>query len=205
MGMMLVRFRLSTIPVLLLLATGVQAATPWRTDAGSELRFRATQAGAEFEGRFARFSASIVFDEGDLAGSRFDVEIATASVETKDADRDSVLKDSDFFDAGKYPQARFVATKFRRVASGFVADGQLTLRGVTRPVPVSFTFTRASGSATLAGTALLRRLDFGVGQGEWRSTDSVGNEVKVLFTLRLSPAGGKTGSLAARQPDGTRG
>ncbi len=205
MGMMIVRSRLFAILVLSLLATGALAATPWRTDAGSELRFRATQAGAEFEGRFARFSASIVFDERDLAGSRFDVEVETASVETKDADRDSALKDSDFFAVGKYPLARFVATEFRRTKAGFVADGQLTLRGVTRPVPVSFTFTRTGTGATLTGTALLRRLDFGVGQGEWRSTDAVGNEVKVLFTLRLSTAGEKTGSLAARRLAGARG
>jgi polyisoprenoid-binding protein YceI len=205
MGTLIMRSRVIALLMLSLLATGTLAATPWRTDAGSELRFRATQAGAEFEGRFARFSASIVFDERDLAGSRFDVEVTTASVETQDADRDTALKDADFFHVGKYPQARFVATKFRRVASGFVADGQLTLRGVTRPVPVSFTFTRAGTGATLTGTALLRRLDFGVGQGEWRSTDAVGNEVKVLFTLRLSPAAAKTGSLAARPPVATRG
>jgi len=191
--------------LLALLLPVAQAATPWRTEEGSELRFRATQAGARFEGRFADFDASIVFDERDLAGSRFDVTITLASTDTRDADRDGVLKGPDFFHVGRYPQARFVATKFRRTGTGYVADGELTLRGVTRPVAVGFTLARSGSGATLTGSALLRRLDFGVGQGEWRSTDSVGNEVEVLFTLKLSRAGKKVTRNAARPGPAARG
>ena len=191
--------------LLALLLPAAQAATPWRTDEGSELRFRATQAGARFEGRFAGFDASIVFDERDLAGSRFDVTITLASADTRDADRDGVLKGPDFFNVEKHPQAHFVATKFRKAGTGHVADGELTLRGVTRPVAVRFTLARSGSGATLTGSALLRRLDFGVGQGEWRSTDSVGNEVEVLFTLKLSRAGKKVTRNAARPGPAARG
>lgn len=187
-----------TVLLLTLLVPVAQAATPWHADAGSELRFRATQAGARFEGRFASFDASIVFDERDLAGSRFDVTITLASADTRDADRDGVLKGADFFHVERYPQARFVATKFRKVGAGYVADGELTLRGVTRPVAVAFTLARSGPGATLSGSALLRRLEFGVGQGEWRSTASVGNEVEVLFTLKLSRADAKVTRNAAR-------
>ena len=197
--------RLLAVMVLSAVAVAAQAAMLWRTDPGSELRFRATQADAEFEGRFATFTASIVFDERDLPGSRFDVQIATASADTRDADRDEALKGADFFHVQKFPQARFVATKFREVAAGYVADGQLTLRGVSRPVSVAFTLARAGAGATLTGSALLRRLDFGVGQGEWRSTDSVGNEVKVSFTLKLSRAEARTSRNARRANAGARG
>ena len=136
--------------LLALLLPVAQAATPWRTDEGSELRFRATQAGARFEGRFADVDASIVFDERDLAGSRFDVTITLASTDTRDADRDGVLKGPDFFHVGRYPQARFVATKFRRTGTGYVADGELTLRGVTRPVAVGGTRSRPKGRSRIA-------------------------------------------------------
>jgi len=184
--------------LLTLVAPAAQAATSWRTDPGSELRFRTTQAGARFEGRFASFDASIVFDERDLPGSRFDVTINLSSADTRDADRDGVLKGADFFHVERYPQARFVATKFRKAGTRYVADGDLTLRGVTRPVAVAFTLARSGPGATLTGSALLRRLDFGVGQGEWRSTDSVGNEVEVMFTLKLSRADAKATRNAAR-------
>ncbi len=195
----------SLLPAVLLLcvADGAAAATAWRTDPGSELGFRASQGGSEFHGAFAKFTASIVFDDRDLAGSRFDVRIATASVDTRDADRDGILKGEDLFHVAKYPEALFVATRFRRTAQGYVADGQLTLRGITRPVAVAFTFTRSGAAATLAGSAQLRRLDFGVGQGDWKGTDSVANEVRVVFTLKLSPAASPTrGSLNAALLDG---
>ena len=69
----------------------------------------------------------------------------------------------------------------------YLARGTLTLRGVTRPVSVRFRFERSpEGGARLDGSARLRRLDFGVGQGEWTSTEWVGDEVEVSFELRLS-------------------
>lgn len=199
--------RLLSVVLLLGVAQVAPAATAWRTDPGSELGFRGSQGGSEFQGTFAKFTASIVFDEKDLAGSRFDVRIATASADTKDADRDGILKGEDLLHVAKYPEASFVATKFRRTAQGYVADGQLTLRGVTRPVAVAFTFTRTGGAATLAGSAQLKRLDFGVGQGDWKSTDPVANEVKVVFTLKLSPlaAAQRSSRNAARTGGAARG
>jgi polyisoprenoid-binding protein YceI len=174
--------------IALLMPVAAGAATAWKMDQShSTLAFRATQAGAEFEGGFGQFGADIVFDAGDLKGSRFDVRIATASAGTKEQQRDDLLKGPDFFATARYPEARYVATKFRRTAGGYAADGALTLRGITRPVTVDFTFTPGpAGRATLAGGAAVKRLDFGVGQGEWQSTEWVGNDVKIRFELKLS-------------------
>lgn len=70
---------------------------------------------------------------------------------------------------------------------GYLAQGTLTLRGVARPVPVRFTFERlADGGARLTGSTTLSRLEFGVGQGEWTSTEWIGDAVEVSFDLRLS-------------------
>ena len=63
--------------------------------------------------------------------------------------------------------------------------GKLTLRNVTREVPIEFTFDQKDKSAWLKGSAQLKRLDFGVGQGDWKDTENVGNEVKVNFVLLL--------------------
>jgi len=54
-------------------------------------------------------------------------------------------------------------------------------------VPIEFQFTPAAGSAKLAGTAKLNRLDFGVGQGDWKSTETIGDAVKINFSLVLKP------------------
>jgi polyisoprenoid-binding protein YceI len=69
----------------------------------------------------------------------------------------------------------------------YAAVGKLTLRNVTREVPIEFTFEKKDGSAWLKGSAQLKRLDFGVGQGDWKDTSTVANEVKVSFVLLLKP------------------
>lgn len=174
----------------LLLATGpVHAATAWTTDATrSRLEFTGTLAGGKFDGRFLRFTPEIVFDPADLAGSRFRVAIDTGSADTAEPDRDEMLKGGDFFAAGRWPSARFEADQFVAVGGGrYEARGRLTIRDSTREVTVPFTFKPGADgrSATLAGGTTIRRLDFGVGQGEWRDTQWLSNEVAIRFSLLL--------------------
>ncbi|RPI13387.1 MAG: YceI family protein [Lysobacterales bacterium] len=185
------KHRLAAITGALLLAASVAAsgATAWDTDAArSQLGFTARLAGGEFDGRFARYAPAIAFDPQDLGGSRFEVTIETASAATGEADRDDALRGPDFFATGRWPQARFVAESFVAVGPGsYEARGRLTLRDVTRDVVVPFRFeTDASGrTARLTGTARIRRLDFGVGQGDWRSTEWLDDEVGIRFELVL--------------------
>jgi len=152
----------------------------------SKLTFVGIQADAEFEGTFERFDADIQFDPQDLAGSRFDVTIDMASVNSHDSERDDAIKSEDLFAVKQFPAAHYVADKFTAKGSNkFTGAGKLTLRNVTREVPIEFTFEQKSGSAWLKGAAQLKRLDFGVGQGDWKDTENVGNEVKVSFVLLL--------------------
>ncbi|HEY7638464.1 MAG TPA: YceI family protein [Steroidobacteraceae bacterium] len=164
------------------------AATQWSVQPKeSKLTFVGTQAGAEFEGAFERFTADIKFDPQDLAGSRFDVKVETASVNSRDSERDDTLKSDDFFAVKQFPTAHYVTERFTaKGGNKFTATGKLTLRNVTRDVPLEFTFEQKSGSAWLKGLAQLKRLEFGLGaQGDWKDTESVGNEVKVGFVLLL--------------------
>lgn len=165
------------------------AATKWTVQPKeSKLTFVGIQEGAEFTGVFERFTADIQFDPQDLASSRFDVKIETASASTRSDDRDETLKSDDFFAVKQYPTAHYVADHFTaKGGNKFSATGKLTIRNVTRDVPLEFTFESKNGSAWLKGGAQLKRLDFGVGQGDWKDTEQVGNEVKVSFVLLLKP------------------
>lgn len=166
------------------------AATQWSMQPKqSKLTFVGEQAGAQFEGAFDKFSADIRFDPTDLVGSRFDVKIDTASVNTKDSERDETLRGADLFDVKRFTSAHYVADKFiDRGSNKYSATGQLTLRDVTKDVPIEFTFESKDGGAWLKGAAKIKRLDFGVGQGEWQDTSTVGNDVQVRFALRLKSA-----------------
>jgi polyisoprenoid-binding protein YceI len=178
------------LATMLCAASTVHAAAVWVADPGrGRLEFTGTLAGGAFDGRFTRFAPEIVFDPADLPGSRFRVDVDPASADTQEADRDAALKGPDFFAVERFPTARFEATRFTATGPGrYTARGKLTLRGVTRDVTLNFTFRPAADGTTaeLTGTTSLRRLQFGVGQGEWRDTQWLGDDVQVRFALMLT-------------------
>jgi polyisoprenoid-binding protein YceI len=153
----------------------------------SRLEFVGVQAGAEFKGSFHKFSADVEFAPDTLASSRFDVQIDLKSVDSMDEDRDTTIRGPDIFDVAHWPTAHFVTRSFTKTASGYSAVGALTLRGVTKDVPIDFQFTPAATGGKLEGSAKLKRLDFGAGQGDWKSTEWVDDAVKIRFSLVLKP------------------
>jgi polyisoprenoid-binding protein YceI len=156
----------------------------------SSLEYTFTQAGAQNKGRFTRFPVSFDFSPDNLSASRLDVTVDIGSLDTGDQERDDTLRSADLFAAAKFPQAHFTATQFVKTAAGFEAIGKLTIRNMTRDMRVPFTFRTATenGAAVgyMSGKTTLRRLDYGVGQGDWKATDQVGNDVGVSFALRLT-------------------
>jgi polyisoprenoid-binding protein YceI len=154
--------------------------------AASHLDFTGVQAGAEFKGTFHKFVATVDFAPEDLPSAHFDVQIDLNSIDTKDGDRDKTMRGPDIFDVAKNPTAHYVTKMITKTATGYSAVGALTLHGVTKDVPITFTFTGAP-AAKLDGTASLKRLDFGVGQGDWKSTEWIADVVKVSFSLVLKP------------------
>ena len=187
--MMRQTFRWIAVWLAATVAAGAQAApASYVADpAASRLEYVGVQAGAEFKGVFHKFTAAVDFAPDALAGAHFDVLVDLNSLDTQDKDRDTTMRGPDIFDVAHWPSAHYVTRSFTKTAAGYVAQGALTLRGVTKDVPVTFQFTPAPGGAKLVGTATLKRLDFGVGQGDWKSTEWVGDVVKVNFSLALKP------------------
>jgi polyisoprenoid-binding protein YceI len=158
----------------------------------SLLRFTFMQAGASNTGRFNKFTADVVFSNDNLAASKIDVTVDINSLDTGDMERDDTLRSPDLFDVKKYPQARFVATRFTSTGAGrYDALGKLTIRNVTKDLKLPITFQtkteQGQNIGYLTGRVTIRRLDFGVGQGEWKATDQVPDDVQVSFSLRLAP------------------
>ena len=92
----------------------------------------------------------------------------------------TALPAGDWFDAATHPKAVFTATRFEKKAEGaFVAHGTLQLRGVTKPVDLPFKLKIVGDKAQMSGEASLDRIVFGVGQGEFTSTEQVPAKVAV--------------------------
>jgi polyisoprenoid-binding protein YceI len=178
--------------VLLWCAAGAAAAagapTSFTADAQqSRLEFVGVQAGADFKAVFHKFTAAVDFSPDALASSHIDVQIDMNSVDSMDKDRDKTMRGADIFDVAHSPTAHYVTKSITKSAAGYSAIGALTLRGVTKDVPIDFQFVPAASGAKLDGSAKLKRLDFGVGQGDWKSTEWVADAVKISFSLVLKP------------------
>jgi polyisoprenoid-binding protein YceI len=159
---------------------------------GSTLGFSGKYQGEAFNGTFPGFVTKFSFDPKQLATAKLDVAIPLATATTRNSDYDGELRGTSFFNSKQFPQARYTATKFRSLGGNkYAADGSLSLRGVAKPVTLTFTWTPGV-KPVLAGTALVKRLDFGVGSGEWADTSVIPNDIKVttkvVFSLAATPA-----------------
>lgn len=174
------------ILLLALALPGAAVATDYQVvSADSQLGFSAVFQGESFDGQFGEWTATIRYDAAALATSKFDVEVSPASVKTGDSDRDDALPGSDFFDVAKFPKAHFVTTGFRQDGTQVMADGELTLRGVTHPLSLAVDFTPQAGGVTLDVAGTVKRLDFRVGSGDYADTSVIGDEVKITAHLQL--------------------
>lgn len=141
-------------------------------------------------GKFTDVAASIHYDPADLSTAWVDVSIAVASIDTGIDRRDSDLQSPMWFNAGEYPEILFFSDKIRKTESGFVAAGELTMRGVSRTIELPFslkTHEFDDGKQILGVSARLplNRRDFGVG-AEFRHTtleNFIGDEILVEIDL----------------------
>ncbi len=155
---------------------------------GSTLAFAGKYQGEVFVGRFPGFSTKLSFDPRKLDASRLEVTIPMATATTRNADYDGEMRGASFFDAAKFPQATYVATKFRALGGNrYAADGTLALRGASKPVTLTFEWTQGA-NPVLFGRAAVQRLDFGVGGGQWADTGLIPNAIAVSTRVVLKPA-----------------
>jgi polyisoprenoid-binding protein YceI len=121
---------------------------------------------SKVRGGFANFSGAIVVADDGTPSVR--AEIAVDSVNTGNGQRDAHLKSPDFFDADKYPVATFTSSSVESNGDSYVLRGDLTLKGVTKPVALDLEFNGVNpgmGHGEVAGfeaSVVLNRKDFGI-------------------------------------------
>ena len=169
----------------LLLAAAPADAAEYTQATGSSLAFAGSYQGEVFTGTFPGFTTRLSFDPKQLAKARLEVTIPLATATTSNADYDGELHGAAFFNAARFPQARYTATTFRALGGNrYAADGTLSLRGLSKPVTLEFTWTPGA-RPVLVGKATVKRLAFGVGGGAWADTtlipDAIALSTKVVF------------------------
>ncbi|HVE95311.1 MAG TPA: YceI family protein [Acidimicrobiales bacterium] len=154
---------ITTVPATL---TGTYAIDPTHSRIGFVARHAMV---TKVRGSFNEFEGSGYFDAENPAGSNLQLTIQAASIDTRNADRDGHLKSNDFFDMETYPEITFSSTAVEQVeAENYRVTGDLTIKGVTKPVTVDFEY---SGTAVdpfgntrigLEGKTTVNRKDWGV-------------------------------------------
>ncbi len=141
----------------------------WKVDAAqSDIAFSVRQLLiTTVSGRFTRYDITIVTGEDPL-GSSVNATIDLASLDTGNEKRDEHIRSATFFDVAKHPTASYRSTGIRRAGRGWVVDGDLTLHGVTRNVPLAVTVTgirpgpNGGRRAGFSATARVNRGEFGI-------------------------------------------
>ncbi len=165
-------------------------APAWTVDkAASKATFASSFDGTAFTGSFRTWDAAIRFDPANLAGSSVTATFNTASAATGDPSRDKALPGADWFSSQAFPTATFKSTSFKALGGGkYQAIGNLTIRGVTKPLTLPFTLVTTGDTAKMTSSIGINRLAFGVGQGEWKTTAVVPGTVTVNINLTAKRA-----------------
>lgn len=171
-------------------ATTVNTALPaWVNVAdSSKLEFVGAYSGEPFNGEFKTFTSNLYFDPNNLQDSSFDVVIDATSVTTFNSDWDGSLAGLQWFGYKKYANAYYTASSFEKTENGFVAKGELDLKGMKQPVDLNFTWQAiGDNQVALKGNAVVNRTQFGIGSGSWAEDETIGFDVKVNVDLVLAP------------------
>ncbi len=155
--------------------------------AQSEITFTSKQMGVPVEGRFRQFDAKIAFDPNHPTAAKIGFVIDLASVSLGAAESEAELAKPDWFHTAKFPRATFQSTSVKATGTGqFEIAGKLVIKEASRDVVVPATLSQNGGTTVATGEFVIKRLDFGIGSGEWKDTSIVANEVQVKFKLRLT-------------------
>lgn len=155
--------------------------------AQSELSFTSRQMGVPVDGKFRKFDAQVAFDPKKPETAKIGLTIDLASVSLGSAETEAEVVKPDWFNTKASPQATFQSTGAKALGGGkFEVTGKLAIKGSTKDVVVPVALAQAGGTTTATGSFTIKRLDFRIGDGDWKDTSMVANDVLVKFKLALT-------------------
>jgi len=179
--------------LIVLTALRLEAAETYRLDASNtEVTFTVHHLGIQWiTARFSDISGRFVVDR-DAAASRVDVIVAMASLECGEARWNERLRSADWLDVQRYPQMTYHSSHIELGEQRAVADGELTLHGVTRPIvlDVSLLKCSAAGRCQFVAHGRIKRSDYGLPHGFWTGGDQVDIAISGVLGTANSAASG---------------
>lgn len=178
-------FTHTTLAAILAGTALMAVAAPLKTDvAHSSVSATFKQMDVPVESNFKRFTALIDYDAAhpDKATARVDID--TASFDMGSAEYNKEVAKKAWFNAAQFPKASFVSSAIKPAGAGkLTVVGKLTIKGKTQDVSFPLSVTPEGGKQVFQGQLPIKRLAFDIGEGEWKDTSMVADDVIIKFRV----------------------
>jgi polyisoprenoid-binding protein YceI len=157
-------------------------AQKWNTNASeAQIKFSVKGLFGTVNGKFSGLNSTILFDKDNLAASSIRASVDTKSISTGINLRNHDLQKEKYLDSDKYPVMSFQSDKIQKSETGYKAIGNLTIKSVTKPVEIPFSFSAKGNEGIFKGSFTIQRQDYAVGKpgGSIGSTVTIDLEVPV--------------------------
>jgi len=168
---------------LLGLTLAASAATLLKTDP-SKTTVSATfkQMNVPVESKFKTYAITIDYNAATPDASKASVEVDTASLDLGEPDMNKEVAKKEWFNSAQFPKATFVSTAIKSAGAGKLnVTGKLTVKGKTVDVSFPLTVKADGGKQVFDGVLPIKRLAFNIGEGEWKDTSMVADDVTIKF------------------------
>jgi polyisoprenoid-binding protein YceI len=176
--------RRGTAVVAIALALPVLAAALKTDTAKSSVSAVFKQMNVPVEAKFKRFNAQIDYNSAKPETSKASVDIDIPSFDLGDADFNKEVQKKEWFNGAQFPKASFVSSALKPGAGGKLeVSGKLTIKGKTADVTFPLTVRQEGGVQVFEGALPIKRLVFNIGEGEWKDTSMVADDVLIKFRV----------------------
>lgn len=158
----------------------------------SSLSFVYKQMNVPVDGQFKSFRSKLAFDPAKPAAAKAELEIDLASIDAGSKDANDEVAGKAWFNTKAFPVAKFVSTSVKPLGGNRVElAGKMTIKGKTLDLVTPVTVTQQGNSASFDGSLVLKRADYGIGDGIWADFGTVANEIQIKFRLVATAAAAK--------------
>ena len=172
--------------ITILLTSGATQATEFNQIqmARSAVSFVFKQMNVPISGSFKRFSGQISFDPAQPTLAKISLEIPLASIDAGSDEANDEVAGPLWFNTKMYPTARFVSTRINPLGSNhFEVIGKMSIKGRTHDAATHATFQQVGNSGVFSGGFVLKRADYGIGEGMWADYGTVANEIQITYRI----------------------
>jgi polyisoprenoid-binding protein YceI len=175
----------AAIPAALLAVALAANAIPLKTDAAqTSVTAVFKQMSVPVEANFTRVRVQLDYDAAKPEAAKASVDIDTASLDLGDPDMNREVAKKDWFNAAQFPKASFVSSSIKPTGAGkFSVSGKLSIKGKSADVSFPLALKSVAGKQIFEGALPIKRLAFNIGEGEWKDTSLVADDVVIKFRV----------------------